>query len=91
MIYFAIFGVIINFIASVVTKEGDSLNQKSVNLHMLEDVFGWIVVLIGSILMKFTNISYIDSVLSIFVAIFIIKHQNTLKASIKLLIIYSFI
>ena len=80
MIYFAIFGVIINFVASVVTKEGDSLNQKSVNLHMLEDVFGWIVVLIGSILMKFTNISYIDSVLSIFVAIFIlINALKTLK------------
>ena len=77
MIYFAIFGVIINFIASVVTKDGDSLNQKSVNLHMLEDVFGWIVVLIGSILMKFTDITYIDSILSIFVAIFILV--NALK------------
>ena len=42
MIFFAIFGVIINFIASMVTKDGDSLNQKSVNLHMLEDVFGWL-------------------------------------------------
>lgn len=80
MIYFAIFGVIINFLASVVTREGDSLNQKSVNLHMLEDVFGWIIVLIGSILMKFTNITYIDSILSILVAIFIlINALKTLK------------
>ena len=38
MIIFAVFGVIINFIAAYFTKEGDSLNQKSVNLHMLEDV-----------------------------------------------------
>ena len=80
MIYFAIFGVIINTLASIVTKDGDSLNQKSVNLHMLEDVFGWIVVLIGSILMKFTNITYIDSILSIGVAIFIlINALKTLK------------
>lgn len=71
MIGFAVFGVIINFLATIVTREGDSLNQKSVNLHMLEDVLGWIVVLIGSILMKFTNITYIDSILSIFVAVFI--------------------
>ena len=77
MIYFAIFGVVINFVAALVTRDGDSLNQKSVNLHMLEDVFGWIVVLIGSILMKFTNIIYIDSILSIFVAIFILV--NALK------------
>lgn len=71
MIIFAIFGVIVNIIATYVTHDGDSLNQKSVNLHMLEDVLGWIVVLIGSILMRFTNITYIDSILSIGVALFI--------------------
>ena len=72
MIIFALIGVIINLIASLVTKEGDSINQKAVNLHMLEDVLGWIVVLIGSILMHFTNIVYIDSIMSIIVAIFIL-------------------
>lgn len=72
MIIFAVFGVIINFIAAYFTKEGDSLNQKSVNLHMLEDVLGWVIVLIGAIVMKFVNISYIDPVLSIGVAIFIL-------------------
>ena len=77
MIFFAIFGIIVNFIASYVTREGDSLNQKAVNLHMLEDVLGWVVVLIGSILMKFTNISLIDPILSICVAIFILN--NALK------------
>jgi cobalt-zinc-cadmium efflux system protein len=74
MIIFAIFGVVINTIASIVTKDGDSLNQRAVNLHMLEDVLGWIVVLIGSILMKFTDIYLIDSILSIGVAIFILFH-----------------
>ena len=71
MILFAIFGVIVNSLATYFTKDGDSLNQKSVNLHMLEDVLGWIVVLIGSILMKFTNITYIDPILSIIVSTFI--------------------
>ena len=75
MIIFAIFGVVINTIASIVTKDGDSLNQRAVNLHMLEDVLGWIVVLIGSILMKFTDIYLIDSILSIGVAIFILFHS----------------
>ncbi len=71
MIIFAIFGVIINFLATYFTRKGDSINQKAVNLHMLEDVLGWIVVLIGSILMKFTNILVIDSIMSIGIAIFI--------------------
>ena len=71
MIIFAVIGFIVNFIAAYYTKDGDSLNQKAVNLHMLEDVLGWIVVLIGAIFMKFTNIGYIDSILSILVALFI--------------------
>ncbi len=72
MIIFAIFGVVVNFLAAYFTREGDSINQKAVNLHMLEDVLGWIVVLIGAILMKFTNISLIDSIMSIGIAIFIL-------------------
>ena len=74
MIIISIIGVVINTLAAIVTKEGDSLNQKSVNLHMLEDVLGWIVVLIGAILIKFTNITYIDAILSIGVALFILRH-----------------
>lgn len=77
MIIFAVFGVVVNFIAAYMTKEGESINQKSINLHMLEDVLGWIVVLIGSILMRFTDISIIDSIMSIAVAIFILI--NALK------------
>ena len=72
MIIFAIFGVIINFLAAYFTKDGHSVNQKAVNLHMLEDVLGWVVVLIGSLLMKFTDIRLIDSIMSIGVALFIL-------------------
>lgn len=74
MIIFAILGVIINFLAAYFTKEGNSLNQKSVNLHMLEDVLGWVIVLVGAIIMKFTDISIIDPILSLLVALFILKH-----------------
>ena len=77
MIIFAIVGVIMNFIAAYLTREGDSINQKSVNLHMLEDVLGWIVVLIGAIIMNFTDIRIIDPIMSIGVALFILI--NTLK------------
>ena len=72
MIIFAIFGVAVNFIAALVTKDGDSLNQKAVNLHMLEDVLGWVVVLIGAVVMRFTDFAIIDPILSIAVAAFIL-------------------
>ena len=74
MILLAIIGVFVNSIATYVTHHGDSLNQKSVNLHMLEDVLGWIVVLVGAIIMRFTNITYLDPILSILVAVFIFWH-----------------
>ena len=74
MIIFAVVGVVVNFLAAYFTKDGDSLNQKSVNLHMLEDVLGWAVVLIGAIIMRFTDIRIIDPILSILVALFIFKN-----------------
>ena len=78
MIIIALFGVVINTLAAYFTKGGTSLNQKAVNLHMLEDVLGWIIVLVGSIIIKFTEINVIDSLLSIGVAIFILV--NALKS-----------
>lgn len=77
MILFALFGVLINFLAVYFTRNGITLNQKAVNLHMLEDVLGWIIVLVGAILIKVTSIFIIDSIMSILVAIFILV--NSLK------------
>lgn len=77
MIVLAIIGVVLNSVAAFITHDKGSLNQKAINLHMLEDVLGWIVVLIGAIIMNFTDISIIDPILSIGVALFIL--YNALK------------
>jgi len=71
MILFAVVGVGVNFCAAFFTREGESLNQKAVNLHMLEDVLGWAVVLVGAVVMRFTDFAIIDPILSIGVAVFI--------------------
>ena len=85
MIIFAVIGASVNFLAAFFTREGDSLNQKAVNLHMLEDVLGWIVVLVGAIIMRFTDISIIDPLMSIGVATFIfINAFKNLKEAIDL-------
>lgn len=72
MIILSIIGALVNLLAAYFTREGDSINQKAVNLHMLEDMLGWVVVLIGSIVMLFTDIAIIDPLMSIAVAIFIL-------------------
>lgn len=74
MIIFAIVGVIVNSIAAFFTRDGDSLNQKAVNLHMFEDVLGWAIVLIGAVVMRFTDFYLIDPIMSIGVALFILHN-----------------
>lgn len=71
MIIFGIVGIVVNLIAAFLTHQGDSLNQKAVNLHLLEDVLGWAVVLVGAIIMRFTDLSIIDPIMSIAVAVYI--------------------
>ena len=75
MIIFALVGVAVNFTAAYFTREGDGINQKAVNLHMLEDVLGWIVVLVGAVVMRFTHWTVIDPIMSIGVALFILVNS----------------
>lgn len=72
MILIAVVGVAVNFLAAFITSRGESINQKAINLHMLEDVLGWIVVLVGAVVMRFTNWAFIDPILSMAVAVFIL-------------------
>ncbi len=72
MILFAMVGVLVNFLAAFFTREGDSINQRAVNLHMLEDVLGWAIVLLGAIVMRFTDFALLDPLMSIGVAVFIV-------------------
>lgn len=85
MIVFAVVGVLVNLIAALATRHGESLNQRAVNLHMLEDVLGWVVVLAGAVVMKFTDFALIDPLMSVGVAVFILVHAvRNLKEAVEL-------
>lgn len=72
MIVIASIGCIINFVAMKMTHSHSSINQKAVRLHMLEDMLGWLIVLIGSIIIHFTNLFIIDPIMSIALSVFMI-------------------
>ena len=74
MIWLAIIGIIANGAAVLRLKKGNSINEKVVSLHLLEDVLGWIAILIGSIIMYFFDIPIIDPLLSIGISIYILVH-----------------
>ena len=72
MFFLAIVGVLVNGLAFFRLKKGSSLNEKVVSLHFLEDVLGWVAILVGAIIMYFFNVHLIDPVLSVGIAIFIL-------------------
>jgi cobalt-zinc-cadmium efflux system protein len=81
MLIIGVAGVIINTVAFLRVHKGDSLNEKAVSLHLLEDVLGWVAVLLGSVIIYYTQWYVVDSVLSILIAIFIL--YNAVKNLIK--------
>ncbi len=78
---FAILGIIINGIAALKTSKGHSLNEKMVSLHLLEDVGGWAILLVSSIVMMIWTVPILDPILSIGFTLYILSHvYRNLKA-----------
>ena len=71
MLIFAVIGFIINLLATLFTRHGHSHNHKAINLHMLEDLFGWVAVLLGAVIMKLFGLPFIDPLISIILSIVI--------------------
>ena len=72
MLYIAIFGVVVNGVAVLRLRKGSSINERVISLHLLEDVLGWVAVLIGSLLIMYFDWYFIDPLLSVLIALFII-------------------
>ena len=72
MILFAILGIAINTLAILKVFNKNSFNARIVALHLLEDVFGWVAVLIVSIALIFTDFYILDPILSILIATYIL-------------------
>ncbi len=86
MLILAVIGLCVNVLATYFTHGGHSINQKAVNLHMLEDVLGWAIILIGAVIMRFTDLWILDPILSICVAVFILF--NAIKSLKEILDIF---
>jgi len=72
MFFLAIVGILVNGLAFFRLKKGSSLNERVVSLHFLEDVLGWVAILVGAIIMYFFNVPFIDPLLSVGIAFFIL-------------------
>lgn len=74
MMWLAILGVLVNGFAAIKLRHGEGLNSKMLSWHLLEDVLGWIAVLVVSIILQFKDIPILDPLLSIGITIYILFH-----------------
>lgn len=71
MLVFAILGILVNGIAVLRLRGGQSLNAQMVAWHLLEDVLGWAAVLVVSLVLLFTDIHILDPLLSILITAYV--------------------
>lgn len=72
MLGLAVLGVAVNGYAAYRLSHGKSLNERILNWHLLEDVLGWIAVLVVALVMQFVDIPILDPLLSIAFTLFIL-------------------
>ncbi len=72
MFWLALVGVAINGAAALRLRGGHTQNEKVLSWHLLEDVLGWMAVLIASVVIHYTGWSIIDPLLSIGFTLFIL-------------------
>lgn len=72
MVIFAIVGIIVNGFAAYKLSGGKSMNEKVVSMHLLEDVLGWVAVLIVAITLLFTDLYILDPILSLLITVYIL-------------------
>ena len=87
MIALAVVGITVNGFAAYKLSEGKTLNERVVNWHLLEDVLGWVAVLIVGIVLLFVDWPILDPILSIGFTLFILVNVlRNLWATLKLFI-----
>ena len=72
MLIFAILGILVNLVGALKTSHSHDISEKVINLHLLEDLFGWILVLITSTIIGIWDLYILDPILSLILALFII-------------------
>lgn len=87
MLLLAVLGVIINGMAVLRLRKGSSINERVVSLHLLEDVLGWLAVLIGAGIMYFVDAPFIDPLLSILISLYILYNvYRNIRQSLRIIL-----
>lgn len=87
MMWLAMLGILVNGAAVLKLRKGKTINERVVSLHLLEDVLGWVAVLIASIVMQFWDVPILDPILSLGIAAFVLFNVfKNLKESVRIIL-----
>ncbi|MCF8001238.1 MAG: cation diffusion facilitator family transporter [Halanaerobiales bacterium] len=86
VLIFAVFGILVNGVAAYKLSKGSSINEEVISFHFLEDVLGWVSILIVGIIYMFKKIPILDPILSIGITSYIL--YNVFKNFKKILKIF---
>ena len=73
MLVLGIVAIVVNTAASRVVSHGHSHNESILSLHFLEDILGWVAVVVVSLILRFTDWYFLDPLLSLIIAGFILS------------------
>jgi cobalt-zinc-cadmium efflux system protein len=87
MVGIAVFGIAFNGLGFFLLKRGESLNEKVLSWHLLEDVLGWIGVFVGGLIIFFWKFYLIDPIITVGLTAFILLNvTKNLKEAISILL-----
>ena len=92
VIWLALLGIAVNGFSVLLLKKDakHNINMKSAYLHLFTDMMASIAVFVGGLLMKFYDWFWVDSVMTILIAIYlIVVGIDLLKTSTKMLMLFT--
>lgn len=92
VVWLALFGIIANgFSVLLLRKEAKyNMNMRSAYLHLFTDMSASVAVLVGGLLMKYYEWYWVDSVLTIIIAVYLlVMGYDLLKSSFRVLMLFT--
>jgi cobalt-zinc-cadmium efflux system protein len=87
MVGIGIVGILFNGMGFFLLKQGESLNEKVLSWHLLEDVVGWVVILIGGVIINFWDVYLLDPIMTLGLTVFILYNvSKNLKEAVNILL-----
>lgn len=86
MLLLAVVGVAINGYSALRMRQENSMHAQILTWHLMEDLLGWLAILVVSIVMLFADIPILDPVLSVLIAAYIL--YNVLRNLRKTLALF---